>query len=217
MASTHDPAPRKRGRATGLVVALSALVVAAGVLYGLGRPGKEEASACPAAQATLARLDPLIHGEIAALSLKKPARVAPDFTFQGPDGKSLHLADFRGRTVLLNFWATWCVPCRQEMPALDRLQAAQAGGDFQVVAVNVDTAKLDRPRAFLKDNRIEQLAFYADPSGDVLQVLKDQTTFIGLPTTLLIDRNGCEIGVMAGPAEWASPEAQDLIRAAKAA
>jgi hypothetical protein len=101
------------------------------------------------------------------------------------------------------------------MPALNALQRQQGGADFEVVAVNVDTARLDRPAAFLTENGITDLARYADPSADVLQSLKAQGGLLGLPTTLLIDRNGCELGRMAGPADWASPDGQALIRALK--
>jgi thiol-disulfide isomerase/thioredoxin len=101
------------------------------------------------------------------------------------------------------------------MPALDRLEAELGGKDFEVVAVNVDTARLDRPRTFLKDNGVTTLAFYADPTANVLQALREDGQPLGLPTTLLIDRNGCELGRMAGPAAWSSPEAERLIAAAK--
>ncbi len=196
---------------------LGAILVAgiAAVLYGVMAPGKGGAASCPAAAAETARLDPLIHGEVAAFGLALPARTAPDLAFKGPDGKATRLADFRGKTVLVNLWATWCVPCRKEMPVLDALQAKLGGSDFEVVAVNVDTTRLDKPAAFLKDNGISDLLLYSDPSADVLQTLKRQGGLLGLPTTLLVDRDGCELGRMAGPAEWASPDAEAVIAAAK--
>ena len=191
------------------------LVGIAAVLYGIGSFGKESPASCPAAAAATARLDPLIHGEVAAFGLDHPARPAPELAFNGPDGRPTTLAALKGRTVLVNLWATWCVPCRKEMPALNALQTKLGGPDFEVVAVNVDTARLDRPQAFLKDNAIDKLAFYADPSADVLQVLKGQGELLGLPTTLLIDKHGCELGRIAGPADWASPDAQAMITAAQ--
>lgn len=191
------------------------LVGIAAVLYGIISFGKEGPASCPAAEAATTRLDPLIHGEVAAFGLDHPARPAPELTFNGPDGRPTTLAALKGRTVLVNLWATWCVPCRTEMPALNALQAKLGGPDFEVVAVNVDTARLDRPQAFLKDNGIDKLAFYADPSADVLQVLKGQGELLGLPTTLLIDKHGCELGRIAGPADWASPDAQAMITAAQ--
>nr|WP_237476449.1 TlpA disulfide reductase family protein [Lichenibacterium sp. 6Y81] len=178
-------------------------------------PSKGGAAACPAAAATTARLDPLIRGEVAALSLAQPARAEPEIAFRTPDGQPTSLAAFKGKALLVNLWATWCVPCRKEMPALDALQREQGGSDFQVVAVNVDTARLDRPAEFLKQNGIQDLPLYSDPTADVLQALKRQGGLLGLPTTLLVDRNGCEIGRMAGPAEWASPDGQAVIRALK--
>ncbi len=212
-APASDAAPRRVTRRAALA-ALAAVGIAA-VVYGVGAPSKGGAASCPAAAATTARLDPLIHGEVAAFGLAQPARAEPDIAFKTPDGAATSLAAFRGKALLVNLWATWCVPCRKEMPALDALQKAQGGPGFEVVAVNVDTARLDRPAAFLKENGITGLALYADPSADVLQALKQQGGLLGLPTTLLIDRNGCELGRMAGPAEWASPEGQALIQALK--
>lgn len=217
MAEGSDPiphrAPPRRGRraALGAVAALGVVAV----VYGVAAPSKGGAAACPAAAGTTARLDPLVRGEVAALGLAQPARAEPEIRFNAPDGTPTTLAAFKGRALLVNLWATWCVPCRKEMPALNALQQRQGGADFAVVAVNVDTARLDRPAAFLRENGIADLALYADPSADVLQALKAQGGLLGLPTTLLIDRNGCELGRMAGPADWASPDAQAVIQALK--
>jgi thiol-disulfide isomerase/thioredoxin len=122
------------------------------------------------------------------------------------------LADFRGRAVLLNLWATWCVPCRAEIPALDRLQAAKGGQDFEVVAVNVDTARLERRAAFLDSVGVKALTRYADPSGDVFETLRRDGKALGLPVTLVIDKDGCEVGAIEGGAKWDSAEAQALVR-----
>jgi thiol-disulfide isomerase/thioredoxin len=124
------------------------------------------------------------------------------------------LADLKGRTLLVNLWATWCVPCRQEMPALDKLQAQLGGPDFEVVAINVDTRNTEKPKTWLKENGIGNLGFYADPSGNLLQVLQRSGHVVGLPTTLLVDGSGCEIALMKGPADWSSPDAVALVRAA---
>ncbi|RYB02508.1 thiol:disulfide interchange protein TlpA [Lichenibacterium ramalinae] len=218
MAEATEPAPNpaspRRGRKRAALGAVAGLGIVA-VVYGVAVPGKGGAAACPAAAGTTARLDPLVRGEVAALGLAQPARAEPEISFRTPEGQPTTLAAFRGKALLVNLWATWCVPCRKEMPALNALQRQQGGGDFQVVAVNVDTARLDRPAAFLKENGITDLALYADPSADVLQSLKAQGGLLGLPTTLLIDRNGCELGRMAGPADWASPDGQAVIRALK--
>ena len=213
---TNSPRPHRTRRWRGLAAGgLVVLGCASAVLYGMTGLGNSGAAACPAAAAATARLDPLVHGEVAAFGLGKPARMAPDLAFTDSDGKPVKLSDLKGRTVLVNFWATWCVPCRKEMPALDQLQGTLGGPDFEVVAVNVDTARLDRPKTFLKQAGITRLGFYADPTADVLQQLKSEGQFIGLPTTLLVDKSGCELGRVMGPADWASPDAEALITAAK--
>jgi thiol-disulfide isomerase/thioredoxin len=138
----------------------------------------------------------------------------PDLTFQDADGNTKKLSDWRGRTVLVNLWATWCVPCRKEMPALDTLQGKLGGPDFQVVAVNIDTRDPEKPLAFLKDVGIRHLAYYSDQSARVFETLKTAGKAFGMPTTVLVDRSGCEIGNMAGPAEWASDDGVKLVSAA---
>jgi thiol-disulfide isomerase/thioredoxin len=138
----------------------------------------------------------------------------PDLAFTDSSGKAMTLADFRGRTVLLNLWATWCVPCRKEMPTLDALEGKLGAKDFQVVAVNIDTRDPNKPKTFLKQIGVQKLSYYADPSAKSFQDLKAIGRAFGMPTTLLVDPKGCEIGSIAGPAEWASDDALKLIRAA---
>jgi thiol-disulfide isomerase/thioredoxin len=202
-----------------------AMIVAGGVAgLGLGLAGVYGFSAltrnaggdptCRPAVELAKKVAPFARGEVAAVNVAKSPLKVPDLTFEDADGKSMSLADFRGRTVLLNLWATWCVPCRKEMPTLDALEGALGGKDFQVVAINIDTRDLDKPKAFLKEIGVQKLAFYADPSAKAFQDLKAIGRAFGMPTTLLIDRHGCEIGTMAGPAEWASPDAVKLIQAA---
>ncbi|MDQ4136256.1 MAG: TlpA family protein disulfide reductase, partial [Pseudomonadota bacterium] len=157
---------------------------------------------------------PLARGEVAAVNAAKEPKKLPDLAFLGPDGERKTLADFRGRTVLVNLWATWCAPCRQEMPALDRLQAVLGGADFEVVAINIDTRNPDKPKAWLKEAGVERLAYYADPEAKVFQDLKRVGKAVGMPTTLLVDPQGCELALINGPAEWASEDALRLVRAA---
>ena len=132
------------------------------------------------------------------------------------DGQERRLSDWRGRTVLLNLWATWCIPCRKEMPALDALQAKLGGPAFEVVAINIDTRDPDKPKNWLKEAGINRLGYYADPSAKVFQELKVVGRALGMPTTLLVDPSGCEIATIAGPAEWASDDAVKLVTAALA-
>jgi thiol-disulfide isomerase/thioredoxin len=210
----EKPAPRQRRTPVALVVAVLAALLAAAVLYGKGAgAGKDEAAACPAAKAVAARLAPLAQGEVAALNVNKNPKPAVGISFVDGDGRKLTLADFKGRNVLLNLWATWCVPCRAEMPALDRLQAKMGGADFQVVAVNIDTSRLDRPKAFLAEAGVKNLSRYADSSADSFEALRVAGKALGLPTSLLIGPDGCELAVMAGPAQWDSGDAAKLVTA----
>ena len=174
-----------------------------------------ETKTCPLTEAVIGHVRPLIHGEIAALALADPPRPMPELNFAGPDGESVKLSDFRGRNLLLNLWATWCIPCRQEMPALDRLEGARGGPDFQVVAINIDTARPERPKAFLKEIGVKNLTLYTDSKGDVFRTLKQDGKVVGLPTTILVGKDGCAIGSMAGPAQWDSPAALALFTAEK--
>ena len=209
-----------RTRATNRLV----MVVAAGIagvaialaaVYGLNTIQRNAGdAACAGAAGQARRLAPLAHGEVAAFAVPdQPVRL-PDLAFADKDGKPRTLADFRGRTVLLNLWATWCVPCRKEMPALDALQGKLGGERFEAVAINIDTRNLDKPKAWLEEVGIRRLGYYADPSAKVCQDLKTAGKAFGMPTTLLIDAQGCELGVLAGPAEWASDDALRLIETA---
>jgi thiol-disulfide isomerase/thioredoxin len=210
-----NPQPRAPRRRVLPAAVLACVAIAGSVLYGTnGLRGKATAAECGATKAVAQRVDPLAHGEVAAFAAASTPQLMPAVAFNGPDGTPTSLAAFKGRTVLLNLWATWCVPCRREMPALDKLQAALGGPAFQVVAVNIDTARLDRPRQFLADVGAKSLGFYADPSADAFQALRSAGKVTGLPTSMLIDGRGCEIGTLAGPAEWDSPEALALVKAA---
>jgi thiol-disulfide isomerase/thioredoxin len=217
---TEPPAPSEasvRSRSTtmrSVAVGLVALAVLAGV-YGIGRlRSNPAAAACEPAVAKGRQLAPLAHGEIAALRLAAAPFRIPNLAFKDGEGRDRTLTEWHGRTVLLNLWATWCVPCRKEMPALDALQADIGGPNFEVVAVNIDTRDPEKPLAFLKDVGVKHLAYYFDQDAKVFQELKAAGKAFGMPTTLLVDGFGCEIGEMAGPAEWSSPEGLAVVRAA---
>ena len=193
--------------------AVAVLAVLAGV-YGIGRLRSNPATAeCALAIATASRIAPLARGEVAALAVARTPFRLPDLSFRDGTGRERTLNEWRGRTVLLNLWATWCVPCRKEMPALDTLQADLGGGKFDVVAVNIDTRDPQKPLNFLKDIGVSHLAYYSDDSAKVFQELKAAGKAFGMPTTLLVDGSGCEIGEMAGPAEWASADGIKLVSA----
>jgi thiol-disulfide isomerase/thioredoxin len=210
-----DSPPRRRFVLVPVVGALAAIAAGA-VLYETVRPAGKAASDCPADSARLAaKLAPLARDDLAALTVASEPRRAEQFAFEREDGGKLTLADFRGRAVLLNLWATWCIPCRAEMPALDRLQAAKGDQGFEVVAVNVDTARLERRAAFLDSVGVKALARYADPSGDAFETLRRDGKALGLPVTLIIDKDGCEVGAVEGGIKWDSAEAQALVGALK--
>jgi thiol-disulfide isomerase/thioredoxin len=212
------------GRAQMLRILLAAALVGAGVgfaaVYGIGglmRNGMPSGtdSACNGAVEVAKRLAPRARGEVAAMVPAETPRRLPELSFQDREGKPVKLSDLRGRVVLVNLWATWCVPCRKEMPALDALEEKLGGPDFTVVAINLDTGDRAKPRKFLDEIGVKYLAYYEDPSTNVFQELKRYgRSIIGLPTTVLVDRDGCELGVLAGPAEWASEDALALLRAA---
>ena len=187
-------------------------------VYGIGRlTGNAQVDvACKPSVETARRIAPLVRGEVAAVAVASAPKQLPTLAFNDAAGTAKTLADWRGRTVLFNLWATWCVPCRKEMPALDALQARLGGPGFEVVSVNIDTRNLDKPKAWLKEVGITRLAYYADNSAKVFQDLKAVGKAFGMPTTLIVDPNGCELATLAGPAEWASDDAVKLVSAALA-
>ncbi|WP_170151620.1 thiol:disulfide interchange protein TlpA [Microvirga subterranea] len=197
------------------VVALGGIGAAA-AWYGLSQHGATATASneCAIAKPMADRLKPLAKGELAAVGVSNAPKPPPEISFAGPDGQPRTLSAFKGRTILVNLWATWCVPCRQEMPALDKLQAEFGGSDFEVVAVNVDTRNPDKPKAWLQENGIRNLAYYADPGGKLLQTLQKSGHVVGLPTTFVVDASGCEVALLKGPAEWASPDAFTFVRTA---
>ena len=180
-----------------LVAAILAAIAGFATVYGSfapsdnGKDGRRASDASTgestatggAASGALASLN---KGAMAALLIKPNPVDLPDFTFADAAGKTRSLADFRGKVVLLNIWATWCVPCREEMPAFDALQTKLGGKNFEVVAINIDKGGPEKAAAFLKETGATNLALYTDPTGKLFATLKA----VGMPTTLLIDREG---------------------------
>jgi thiol-disulfide isomerase/thioredoxin len=197
------------GVAAGVALGLAGVY---GISVFLGNPPVD--AACRPAVETARRIAPFAKGEVAAMNAASRPMRLPDMAFRDGEDAERRLSGWRGRTVLFNLWATWCVPCRKEMPALDALQAKLGGDDFEVVAVNIDQRDTAKPRAWLKEVGIERLAYYADPSAKVFQDLRQAGKAWGMPTTILVDGAGCEIGTLAGPAEWASEDAIRLVSAA---
>ena len=209
------PAAMRRIPYAIVAVLIGAVIGSAG-LYGIGGLKRNAAgdSACRPAVDLAQKLAPLAHGEVAALTMATAPLRLPDLTFEDADGKPRKLSDWRGRIVLVNLWATWCVPCRKEMPALESLQTRLGGPDFEVVAVNIDTRDPEKPRNFLKEANLTRLSYFTDQKAKVFQDLKAIGRALGMPTSVLVDGEGCEIATLAGPAEWSSDDAIRLIRAA---
>ena len=201
------------GGLAGVVVGLAGVYGIATLTGNAGGDAANNATCRPAVELAK-KLAPLARGEVAAVNVAKSPLRLPDLSFQDASGKPMTLARWRGRTVLLNLWATWCVPCRKEMPTLDALQGKLGGPGFEVVTVNIDTRDPEKPKVFLKQIGIEKLAYYADPEAKTFQDLKAVGRAFGMPTTLLVDPHGCELGTIAGPAEWSSEDAVKLIQAA---
>ena len=219
MTASERPTPKKR-LATIVLAGVAGVAVGLAGVYGIatltrnaGGDTAKDATCRPAVEMAR-KLAPFARGEVAAVNIAKSPLRVPALSFQDASGKPLTLEHWRGRTVLLNLWATWCVPCRKEMPSLDALESRLGGPNFEVVTVNIDTRDPDKPKAWLKEVGVEKLAYYADPSAKTFQDLKGIGRAFGMPTTLLVDPNGCEIGTIAGPAEWASDDAVKLIQAA---
>jgi thiol-disulfide isomerase/thioredoxin len=219
---------RDASPATIVIAALFAAIAGFGTVYVSFAPS-DNGQLWPSKQADKAPAEPLAtgtggganrgplaglnRGAMAAFVAKAKPQALPAISLTDPQGGAKSLADWRGKVVLLNVWATWCAPCREEMPMLDKLEALLGGKDFEVVAVNIDRGQDDKPKTFLAEAGATHLKFYRDPPGKLFSIVKA----VGMPTTLLIDREGREIGRLVGPADWDSPEALALLKAAIAA
>ncbi|MFV0297247.1 MAG: TlpA family protein disulfide reductase [Hyphomicrobiaceae bacterium] len=153
--------------------------------------------------------NPLSVGHMAAFVFKPEPQDIPQLPFLDADGKQRTLKEWNGKVVLLNLWATWCAPCRKEMPDLERLQAELGSKDFEVIAISADRSGIAGAKKFLDEIKVSHLGVYSDPTVRIHSGLKA----VGMPTTLILDRQGREVGRLVGPAEWASDDAKRLIRA----
>ncbi|WP_136658404.1 TlpA disulfide reductase family protein [Nitratireductor sp. XY-223] len=221
--SEQKNASRGTVRIAGAVVVLIILgALAAVYVNGTGSgnmsgaaPGNQTAAAnggaCAASVAIAEAIQPFARGHVAAMASVSDPRTLTSLAFNSPDGEAMSLADLSGKTVLINLWATWCGPCREEMPALDELQAAMGSDEFEVVAINIDTGDDSKPKSFLNEIGVESLGFYRDNTMGVFNELKRQGLAFGLPVTLLVDAQGCLIANMNGPAHWSSDDAKTYI------
>jgi thiol-disulfide isomerase/thioredoxin len=210
---TAPPSPKLRPRRVLVVVVLSALVALALTLW-LGNTGPK-ATECPVQAERAGKIDAAAVGNLAALNGTGQGRGYADMAFLDPTGKPTTIADFAGKKILVNFWASWCVPCRVEMAELDAIATAYNGDDFIVLPINLDIGADGqvKAKAFLEEEEFRNLLLYADPTFKVFDRLKTQAVAIGLPATLLLDERGCELGVLQGPAAWDSEDGHNVIEA----
>ena len=201
------------------IAAVAGIIAGVAAVYireaGSGNGVTQTASGeCAAAKDVATRIAPLLKGQVAAMVAPDEHRKLITVSFKGADGMPMTLDSFAGKTVLFNLWATWCVPCREEMPALNALEKELGGARFQVVPVNIDTGDDEKPKAFLSEIGVDALQLYRDNTIEVFNSLKKEGLAFGLPVTLLIDGKGCLISAMNGPAAWDSEDAKALIRGA---
>ena len=189
------------------------LATAALLLAACSNGSSAETAQCSASGERAAALKPLAGGDVAAFTVADEPVPLPVFEITGRDGEKDSTADFAGKTVLLNLWATWCAPCREEMPALDKLQAELGGETFQVLPVSIDRGGPQKPLAFYDEIGVSHLPFYQDGTMGIFNDLKKKSLAFGLPVTLLIDEDGCVLGNLNGPADWAGDDAKRLIGA----
>ncbi len=192
-----------------ILFAVFAALCAIAAVFTLQSPPTEETKETPTTSSAGSE-NALAQGEMKNFVFKDPNVAIKNITFADGEGGERSLADWKGKTVLLNLWATWCAPCRKEMPGLSRLQEQLGGDDFEVVALSVDRKGLAASRAFLESIDAKALALYVDESTEAIQQLQA----IGLPVTILIGEDGKEIGRLTGPAEWDSPDAIKLVKSA---
>ncbi|MGI9482637.1 MAG: TlpA family protein disulfide reductase [Hyphomicrobiales bacterium] len=189
------------------VMAVLAALIAAAAIYVIGgnksnEQTVEQGTSAPSSTSQTGS------GEMKNFVFATPRSAIANIEFAESSGAKRSLSDWKGKVVLLNLWATWCAPCRKEMPGLSRLQGELGGEEFEVVALSVDRKGLAASQKFLNSIDAEKLALYNDETTKTLQKLK----IVGLPSTLLIDRDGKEVGRLTGPAEWDSADAKALVR-----
>jgi thiol-disulfide isomerase/thioredoxin len=216
---SEPDSPRPRQTPIRLIVAVLgvAVVAIAAALLGsnAGLFGAAQALPCAPQPAAAQTVDAAATGMLAALNGTGTGRSYADLPFVDKDGKPHTIGDFSGKALLVNFWASWCIPCRAEMPALDKLAAQQNDAGFMVLPIDTGEADPQKGKSFFAAGGWPNLPLYIDPSFAILERLKTTAVSLGLPTTLLLDKKGCEIGVLQGPAAWDSADGAKVIAALK--
>jgi thiol-disulfide isomerase/thioredoxin len=197
------------------MLAIVSAVVALVLTLVLGNVWPATASQCAPQVVRAQQVDAAALGNLAALTGTGTGRGYADLSFTDADGAAHRLSEFAGKSLLVNFWATWCVPCREEMPALNALAEGRNSDRFAVLTINLDIGEggLDKARAFLADNQLSHLPLYADSSFSAFDRLKREGVAVGLPATVLLDEKGCELAILQGPAEWNSADGHAVVEA----
>jgi thiol-disulfide isomerase/thioredoxin len=205
---TDDKLSRTPGASRPLLVGASLAAAAIGfaAVY-VTQGGADNENGVSAAPAPVASKPAGSGDDLVAFVRKNPPVDVADVSFEDETGSRRTLADFKGKVVLLNLWATWCLPCRHEMPSLDRLQKEMGSDQFEVVALSLDRAGRDAARKFFDEIKVQNLKLFIDPTMKAGTGLRA----VGMPTTILIGKDGKELGRLPGPAEWDSPAAKALI------
>lgn len=214
MSDTSAPQPKTPNR-LGLVTALglAGAGVAIAAWFYLGNAA--QATSCIAQPAAAQIIDAAATGQLAALNGTGEGRGYADMAFKDAAGADMTIADFKGKALLVNFWASWCVPCREEMPALDAVATEYNSERFMVLPINLDIGSggQEKAQTFLDEGQFQNLPLYADSSFSAFERLKREAVAIGLPATLLLDAEGCELAVLQGPAEWHSRDGKAVVEA----
>lgn len=153
----------------------------------------------------------LVKGAVRRFERVDPPRALPAVTFASGDDKPLTLSDYKGKVVLVNFWATWCAPCVSEMPSLDQLQKKMGKDKFVILPLSLDGPTRAKVAPFYQDKKLGELGIYFDKGRAAMQALGISV----LPTSILIDADGRELGRIEGEADWSAPEALALMKAAE--
>ncbi len=202
--------PESRNSLRSLLPVVLAVAAFGGLYWYQASPRKTETATLEQTKGPVAAFSKaLATGKMEGVVVAAGRQAISPFSFAKTDGSATDLSAWKGRVVLLNLWATWCAPCRKEMPDLANLQKLLGSKDFDVVAISVDMKGKEASAAFLKEVGADNLAVYTDTQMNSMAALQA----VGLPATVLIDRQGREAARRLGPAEWSSPDAVNLIRA----
>ncbi|MCF4099413.1 TlpA family protein disulfide reductase [Maritalea mediterranea] len=211
---------RKKGLSIGAAIAIVvAIATAVWVSNGNnGGNGTAVADSCPANPEVQTALDEKAIGDLAAVQVTAKGARYDEISFIHENGDEVGFSAFEGNVTLVNFWATWCAPCRAEMPELEALQKDYGDKGFTVATINLDIGDdgLAKAKKFMDEEDLSELPLHRDPTFEAFEVLKKRGVALGLPATLVLGPDGCEWGVLAGPAAWHGDDAKAFVEKALA-